>query len=77
MALNLEAGVRRAMIASLVSTGVDSASAEKRVATNLAAGLAHVQAAFGKERDANNGCHDDEHWRKTFQTLKIWTLRNA
>ena len=70
MPTNLEAGVQRAMVVSLVASGVSAEDASARVtADKLAAGVAHVNAAF-KQAQRSGGEDDEGCWNQAFQSLK-------
>lgn len=77
MSTNLEAGVQRAMVASLVAVGVSAQDARARVtADKLAAGAAHLNAAFKQAQRGNSG-DDEACWDQAFQSLKAWTPANT
>lgn len=77
MPTNLEAGVQRAMVASLVASGVGTHEARARVTANkLAAGVGHVNAAFKRARREDGG-DDEACWDQAFQSLKAWTPANT
>ena len=77
MPTNLEAGVQRAMVATLVASGVRAQAASARVSANkLAAGVGHIQIAF-KQAQRSGGGDDEACWDQAFQSLKAWTLANT
>ena len=73
---NLDLGVRRAMIASLVAAGASQDSAASRVTdAKVKAGVLYVKNRFDATK---RGFRNDEaSWDRAFQDLKSWVLGNV
>ena len=77
MLTNLETGVQRAMVVSLVASGVSDQQARERVtADKIASGLAHLKAAFKQAQRSGQG-DDEACWDQAFQSLRAWTPANT
>lgn len=73
---NLDLGVRRAMVASLVAAGVSLDSALIRITdAKVAAGTSYIKDRFD---DAKRRLKDEETcWDQAFQDLKRWVISNV
>lgn len=70
---NLDLGVKRALVATLVATGVSPSSAAERVtAPKVAAGVAYLKIRFTEAQ--RNVADDETRWNQAFQDLKRWAL---
>jgi hypothetical protein len=74
---NLELGVQRAMVASLIASGVKQQQAQTRVTpAKIALGVKYLKTAFTTASRAGEG-DDESCWDAAFQSLKAWTPANT
>jgi hypothetical protein len=79
---NLEAGVRRALIAYLKERGLPANNAETLADQRLATATAYIRGAYEDRKKApppypGIEVPDARHWASAFQDLKTWSVTNV
>jgi hypothetical protein len=76
---NLDLGVKRALVATLVAAGVNPATAAARVTdAKVALGVSYIKTRFDEAQRLSASLGDDEtSWSQAFQDLKTWAAANV
>jgi hypothetical protein len=75
---NLDVGVERAMVATLKERGDSAPAAATKAKAKLAQACAYARAQADAAADDERSKRDHSYpWRKAFQDLKHWTLKNV